>query len=146
MKKLSAIRIESGKQKRNMLSMINILLLSLFILAIQLIASSEVVAKDLRYYWHKSNSNTKEENSKKHQRLHLNRFYFKPNKSYLNDKDSDTVINSVYELDIDDLVYRVKFNIKEHRKLIQLLLDQNVNKIYTNQTAAYENLNNEILS
>lgn len=120
--------------------------LTLVIIIINLLSVIDAKSMVEKKFWHRSERLTKKELNLKHNNLHLNRFNYKPNKSYLNDKDSDTVINLFYDLDVDDLESRVEYNIEEHRKYIDYLIKRSKNKIYTNESYVYDEIGKEILS
>jgi hypothetical protein len=120
--------------------------LTFVIIIINLLSVIDAKSMVEKKFLHRSERLTKKELHLKHNNLHLNRFNNKPNKSYLNDKDSDTVINLFYDLDVDDLESRVEYNIEEHRKYIDYLIKRSKNKIYTNESYVYDEIGKEILS
>lgn len=127
----------------NISKVINLTFVIIIINLLSVIDAKSMVEKK---FWHRSERLTKNELHLKHSELHLDRFEHKPNKSYLNDKDSDTVINLFYDLDVDDLESRVEYNIEEHRKYIDYLIKRSKNKIYTNESYVYDEIGKEILS
>lgn len=133
--------ISISKKNINKVIFFSILIVSLHLASFK--DAKSIVEKQFR---HSSEKLTKDEIHIIHSRLHQSRFLYIPSKSYLNDKDSDTVINLFYELNSQDIESRVVFNIQEHRKYINYLIKQSSEKIYNNQSNVYNNIGKEIIS